>query len=461
MHLIESFIRNPVKVTVGVLLVALFGVVALERMPMQLTPEVQTPTITIQTRWPGASPQEIEREITLEQEEQLKSVEGLKKMSSESSDSRSRITLEFLVGTDMDEALLKVNSRLQQVREYPEDADQPVISTANSDDRPIAWFMLSARRSSDEQLAEFQARHPKLASRIQAIRESHSVGLGVFRLRAMAEEHPEVRELLPPDVDVTRMRRFAENEIESRFERVPGISQSSVYGGLEEELQVIVDAEKLAARQITIADMLRVLRGQNKDTSAGDFSEGKRRWVVRTLGQFRDPEDVKNQLLVVQNGAPIHVGDVAEGAVERLDAGSGAGIDHARHGVVPEILLGGRARCVGVVGIGICADDVSGMAAAYAGRLHAAACGEVRWSEGEALHARAGGADLLDVGDAESGFENGVNQEGLLESRTGFKLSQQAVHVVDVPVPFLSSQQHRQRAVFFNINPFNGIHNDA
>ena len=126
MHLIESFIRNPVKVTVGVLLVALFGVVALERMPMQLTPEVQTPTITIQTRWPGASPQEIEREITLEQEEQLKSVEGLKKMSSESSDSRSRITLEFLVGTDMDEALLKVNSRLQQVREYPEDADQPV-----------------------------------------------------------------------------------------------------------------------------------------------------------------------------------------------------------------------------------------------------------------------------------------------------------------------------------------------
>ena len=312
MHLIESFIRNPVKVTVGVLLVALFGVVALERMPMQLTPEVQTPTITIQTRWPGASPQEIEREITLEQEEQLKSVEGLKKMSSESSDSRSRITLEFLVGTDMDEALLKVNSRLQQVREYPEDADQPVISTANSDDRPIAWFMLSARRPSDEQMAEFQVRHPKLAPRIQAIRESHSVGLGVFRLRAMAEEHPEVRELLPPDVDVTRMRRFAENEIESRFERVPGISQSSVYGGLEEELQVIVDAEKLAARQITIADMLRVLRGQNKDTSAGDFSEGKRRWVVRTLGQFRDPEDVKNQLLVVQNGAPIHVGDVAE-----------------------------------------------------------------------------------------------------------------------------------------------------
>ena len=312
MNLIESFINNPVKVTVGVLLVALFGVVSLERMPMQLTPEVQTPTITIETRWPGASPQEIEREITLEQEEQLKSVEGLKKMSSESSDSLSRVSLEFLVGTDMDEALLKVNSRLQQVREYPEDADQPVISTANSADRPIAWFILSARRPSDKQLAEFQVRHPKLASKIQKIRESHSVGLGLYRLRALALEHPEIQEVLPPDTDVTKLRRFAENEIESRFERVPGISQANVLGGLEEELQVIVDAEKLAARQITIADVLRVLRGQNKDTSAGDFSEGKRRWVVRTLGQFRDPAEVRDQLLVVQDGAPIYVRDVAE-----------------------------------------------------------------------------------------------------------------------------------------------------
>ncbi|HAA50311.1 MAG TPA: AcrB/AcrD/AcrF family protein [Planctomycetaceae bacterium] len=312
MNLIESFINNPVKVTVGVLLVALFGVVALERMPMQLTPEVQTPTITVETRWPGASPQEIEREITLEQEEQLKSVEGLKKMSSESSDSLSRVSLEFLVGTDMDEALLKVNSRLQQVREYPEDADQPVISTANSDDRPIAWFILSARRPSDKQLAEFQTRHPKLATKIQKIRESHSVGLGLYRLRALALDHPEIQEVLPPDTDVTRLRRFAENEIESRFERVSGISQANVLGGLEEELQVIVDAEKLAARQITIADVLRVLRGQNKDTSAGDFSEGKRRWVVRTLGQFRDPAEVRDQLLAVQDGAPIYVRDVAE-----------------------------------------------------------------------------------------------------------------------------------------------------
>ncbi len=106
MHPIEAFVRNPVKVSVGVLIVALFGLIALLRMPMQLTPEVQIPTISIQTRWPGASPKEIESEIIQEQEEQLQSVEGVTKMISECMDSSGQITLEFNVGTNMEKALL-------------------------------------------------------------------------------------------------------------------------------------------------------------------------------------------------------------------------------------------------------------------------------------------------------------------------------------------------------------------
>ena len=120
MPLIESFVKNPVKVTVGVLLVVLYGVLAARLMPMQLTPEVQIPTLSIETRWPGASPQEIEREIVQEQEEQLKSVEGVTKMTSESQDSFGTVKLEFAIGTDMSEALLKVNTKLAQVPEYPE-----------------------------------------------------------------------------------------------------------------------------------------------------------------------------------------------------------------------------------------------------------------------------------------------------------------------------------------------------
>jgi len=314
MNLITAIVHNPVKVTVGVLLTVLFGLVALTRMPMQLTPEVQRPTITVETRWPGASPQEVEREIVLEQEEQLKSVEGITKLSSESADSKGTITLEFLVGTNMDEALLKVNSRLQQVPEYPEDADQPIISTANASDRPIAWFILSSRLPSKEKILAFAEKHPELKERLEVISKTPNPGLAMLRLRLLSDEYPDVRgEILPKeDLEVTKLRRFAEDEIEARFERVAGVSQSNVLGGLEDELQVVVDSEQLAARQLTIADVRRVLRGQNEDTSAGDFWEGKRRWVVRTLGQFRSIEEVENQLLAVRDGAPVYVRDVAE-----------------------------------------------------------------------------------------------------------------------------------------------------
>jgi len=253
MQLIDWFIRNPVKISVGVLLTCLFGVVAALRMPMQLTPEVSTPTLTIDTRWPGASPQDVEQEIVIEQEEQLKSVEGITKMTSEAMDSAARITLEFRVGENMEEALLKVNSRLQQVPEYPEDADEPVISTANAADRPIAWFILSARRPSKDKLDEAIQKFPALADSLRSIRDSHNEGLAMLRLRRLAAEHPEIEELLPPaDLDVNKLRRFAEDEIETRFERVAGVSQSNVFGGLEEELQVVVDPQKLAARGVTM-----------------------------------------------------------------------------------------------------------------------------------------------------------------------------------------------------------------
>jgi HAE1 family hydrophobic/amphiphilic exporter-1 len=313
MSLIEIFVRNPVKVAVGVLLVALFGLIALVRMPMQLTPEVTIPIITVETIWPGASPQEVEQEIIIEQEEQLTSVEGMTKLSSSSMDSRGLITMEFQVGTEMEEALLKVNSRLQQVPEYPEDADEPVISTSDSSNRFIAWFMFTPKYATLEEIDAFSSRHPELADELDPAQNAHNVAVRVLRLRQLAKRHPEVNELLPPDnLDVTKLRRFAEDEIEARFERVPGVSQSTTFGGLEDELQVVVDPEKLAARRLTFTDVRNVLRGQNEDISAGDFWEGKRRWVVRAMGQFRSPEQVENQLLAIRDGAPVFVRDVAE-----------------------------------------------------------------------------------------------------------------------------------------------------
>lgn len=311
MQLIESFVRNPVKVAVGVILVSLFGTIALLRMPMQLTPEVQIPVISIETRWPGASPQEVEREIVQEQEEQLQSVEGVRKMSSESMDSWGEILLEFEIGTDMNEALLMVNTRLGQVREYPESAEEPVITTSNSADRPIAWFTLSPRPPDDEQLARFTAAHPELEADLAGVRRARNPGLRMYRLRKLTDQYPEVASLLPKPIDVPTQRRFAMDYIESRFERVNGVSNATVMGGREEELQVIIDPERLAARQLTINDVRNALRGQNKDTSGGDFWEGKRRYIVRTLGQFRSSEQVANVIIARRDNAPVYLHEIA------------------------------------------------------------------------------------------------------------------------------------------------------
>ena len=125
MNVIKNAIRFPVTTTVGVIFVVLFGVLALARIPVQLTPDVEEPVVTVSTFWPGASPQEVERDIVDEQEEQLKSLEGLVKMESSSADSRGEITLTFQVGTDKDASVLKVSNALEQVPSYPPDADRP------------------------------------------------------------------------------------------------------------------------------------------------------------------------------------------------------------------------------------------------------------------------------------------------------------------------------------------------
>lgn len=313
MKLLELLVLSPVKVAVGVLLVILFGLISLDRMPIQLIPEVQTPTISIRTSWPGASPQEFEQEIIEQQEEYLRSVEGLTKMSSSSYGPQGRITLEFAIGTNMNEALLKVNSQLQQVPDYPETVDEPVITTSNFDDEPIAWFVLGPRPPNEAEYEAFLAAHPELGERLEAVRKAHNSGLAMMRLRELVEQDEVFGELLPEHENIIGLRRFVEDSIEASFERVEGVARSDVHGGLEDELQVIVDPYKLAARDVTIFDVRDAIRGLNENLPAGYFDEGKRRWFVRTLGQFESPEQVEEALLDVgDGGAPLYVGDVAE-----------------------------------------------------------------------------------------------------------------------------------------------------
>ena len=299
------------KVTVGVILIVLFGILAMFSMPMQLTPEVEIPTLTIETIWPGASPQEVEQEIVQEQEEQLKSVEGVRKMTSESMDSMGRVTLEFPVGTDMQEAMLKVNTKLAQVPDYPEDANEPVINTSNAADRPIAWFILSQRVPDRAEADKLAAQHPELKADARPGLRRPERRADDAAPAAAGRKGPARQRLAAAGAATSRRSASsAEDFIEAALERVEGVSNSNVLGGREEELQVVIDPEKLAARGLTINDVRQALRGQNEDTSGGDYWEGKRRYIVRTLGQFRSPEQVENAILARRDGVPVYVRDV-------------------------------------------------------------------------------------------------------------------------------------------------------
>ena len=274
MKIVDSAIKKPVSVIVGVLFIALFGLLSLFRIPVQLTPDVDRPIITVTTLWPGASPEEIEQEIIQRQEEQLKSVEGLVQMTSDSNDSRGVVTLEFSVGIDPDAVLLKVSNKLNQVFGYPLDAERPVISAGGTGPGgAITWLILDALPDHDE-------------------------------------------------LDVELYRDFAEDVIKTAIERVPGVAQSSVYGGYDRELQVIVDPQALAARQLTVQDMTTALTRENANISAGAFDEGKRRYIVRTVGQFHDPTDVEKVVIRGGDGTRVTIDEIARTKLGYVRAGA-------------------------------------------------------------------------------------------------------------------------------------------
>jgi HAE1 family hydrophobic/amphiphilic exporter-1 len=261
MKLVDTSIKKPVTTTVGVLLVVLFGFLSLYRIPIQLTPNVDLPEVSIETRWEGASPVEVEREIIDVQEEQLKNLDGLVEMKSESRDGYAYINLMFEIGTDTDESLLRVSNKLDQVKRYPDGIDKPVIKAGGRRESAIAWMTLRALEGYEGNLLH--------------------------------------------EYD------FLDEYVKTRIERIAGIASVNIYGGREREMHVIVDPDALAARRITIPELIRALDLENRNISAGDFDEGKRRYIARTVGEYSSPEEVAAVIIRRVNGAPVTVADVA------------------------------------------------------------------------------------------------------------------------------------------------------
>jgi len=242
-----------VSVTVGVILVIMFGLVGLMAIPVQLTPTVDRPIVTVTTNWPGRTPQEIVDNITREQEKRLKNVTNLKRMVSTSTEGQASVELEFYVGADKNRSLQEVSDALRQVPKYPEEVDEPIIKAAEgASENASAWMIVDIQPD-------------KL------------------------EKHK--------GYDISTLYDALDKEVKPYLERIDGVAEVNIYGGREREVRVLLDPVKLAQRRLSYLDVITALRGENKNASAGTIAEGKRDYRVRVVGQFVNEEDVLSTIV--------------------------------------------------------------------------------------------------------------------------------------------------------------------
>lgn len=259
MNLSRLALSNPVATLVGMLLVALFGFISLARLPVQLTPEVEQPEITITTAWRTAAPEEVEAEIIEPQEVVLRGLPGMTEMLAKAQRGRGQITVKFVVGMDMRRALLEVLNRLNRVPRYPTDASEPVLSSVGGDSRPIAWFIIKPVEGNERDVASYQ--------------------------------------------------NYLEEVVQTRFERVPGVALSEVRGGRESEIRITFDPYKAASLGIQLPQVMQ-LAGGNEDVSGGSADVGKRRYTLRFTGAFR-AEELGEMVLDWREGKPVYLRDIA------------------------------------------------------------------------------------------------------------------------------------------------------
>ncbi len=265
MNIIRTAISRPVTVSMFVVAVLLFGLVSLDRLALNLLPDISYPSLTVQTDYPDAAPEEVENLVTRPVEESVGVVAGLTRLSSVSRSGQSEVVLEFTWDTDMNLAALEVREKLGFVT-LPRDADKPVILRFDPSYDPI------------------------------------------MRVRIFGEESP------------ARIRDLAERELKKALESTEGVAAIKVIGGAEEQIKVDVDEKRLAELGIPITEVSQALTRENLNQAAGSLYDLDASYLVRMLNQFRTLDEIKGIVIRNQGGRRIVLGDVARvwrGAKER------------------------------------------------------------------------------------------------------------------------------------------------
>lgn len=269
--MLDAGIRRGTILTVAVLISCVLGIVAALRIPVQMIPDLDVRTISVVTGWPGATPQDVEKEILIEQERYLRTLPNLKRMLSRASTGSAQIELEFPFGVDINEALIRVSNALSQVPAYPENVDQPRLFSSSFSNNAFMYF----------------------------------------RLMPLAGN--------PLRLDMDMLRDYAEDYVRPQMERVAGVSEVGVSGGAERQIQLLVDPAKLAQRGISLTDVRDAIRQRNRDSSAGDIDSGKRRYLLRMVGRFDRLDELENLILRQEGDMQVRLKDVARIVLDHFE----------------------------------------------------------------------------------------------------------------------------------------------
>ncbi|HEU5162522.1 MAG TPA: efflux RND transporter permease subunit, partial [Thermoanaerobaculia bacterium] len=256
MSLVEFSLKRRVTVSMIAVALVIFGVVAFTRLPMNLLPEISYPSITVETRFPGAAPNEVEALVTRRIEEVVGIVSGVQRMTSSSRPGLSQVTLEFDWGRNMDFAALDVRQKLDMLT-LPRESDKPVILRFDPANDPFMRLYVTG-------------------------------GENLYQLRYVAEE------VLKKDLEST-----------------DGVAAIKVNGGFEEEIEVRVDEGKLSLLGIPIGDVNQKLQRENVNQAGGSLYEKEARYLVRSRNEFEGLRDIMDTVLVTRDGRNILMSDVA------------------------------------------------------------------------------------------------------------------------------------------------------
>ena len=252
-------IARPVTMFMISGIIILLGGISLTRLPVDLLPDVSYPTVSVRVSYPGVGPQEIEQILTRPIEQAVGAVAGLEQINSTSAEGSSNVRLSFAWGTDLNEAMDDLRTRLDRVRgRLPEDADALTIFRQDSNAQPI-------------------------------------MSLGI-----------------EGSYDRVTLREMAENQIGPRLERVNGVAAVTTSGGLRRQIHVQLSKEKVAALDLPVERIATLLRSENQNTPLGEVYQGDRTYLLRSQSQFQNLDEIRNLVLMTRGGVPIYMRDVAE-----------------------------------------------------------------------------------------------------------------------------------------------------